>query len=117
MVFLHETHIRIKDHSRLKTPGSVRFSRGSYYEHGNGASRLLAHQLKCSAASRLIPQIKDSSHSMISDPTGINDTFKSFYSSLYRSSDTANMTTFLGELETPTVEAETTNDLDSPSQP
>jgi hypothetical protein len=61
--------------------------------------------------------MKDSSHRMISDPTGINDTFKSFYSSLYTSafpSDTANMTTFLGELETLTVEAETADDLDSP---
>ena len=81
-------------------------SRGTYYEHGDRASRLLAHQLKRSVVTRLIPQIKDSTH-LIFDTTGINDTFKSFYSSLYMAEfppHTANMTTFLGELETPTVE-------------
>lgn len=52
-------------------------SRGTFYEHGNRASWLLAHQLKRCAASRLIPQIRDN---LISDPSGINDTFKSFYS-------------------------------------
>ena len=92
-------------------------SHGTYYEHRDRASRLLAHQLKHSVATRLIPQMKDSSHTLISDPMGINDTFKSFYFSVYTSefpSDTTNMTTFLGELETPTVEAETADYLDFP---
>lgn len=78
-------------------------SRGAYYEHGDKASRLLSHQLKRRAASRLIPQINDSSGSLISDPAGINDAFTSFYSSLYKSefpSDTAKMNQFLGDLVT-----------------
>ena len=82
-------------------------SLGTYYEHCDRASCLLTHQLK--------HRIKDSSHSLISDPTAINDTFKSFYSSPYTSefpSDTANMTMFLSELQTPTVE--TADGLDSP---
>ncbi|KAF3833273.1 hypothetical protein F7725_026938, partial [Dissostichus mawsoni] len=36
-------------------------SRSTYYEHGDKASRLLAHQLRRQAASRMILQIKDSS--------------------------------------------------------
>lgn len=34
-------------------------SRASYYEHGDKASRLLVHQLRRQATSRLIPSIKN----------------------------------------------------------
>ena len=92
-------------------------SRSNYYEHGDKPSRLLAHQLKRQATSRLIPQIKDSAGRLISDPTAINAVFKTFYSSLYDSespSDTADMTSFLQSLETPEVDHVTAGGLDAP---
>ena len=60
-------------------------SRGSYYEHGDKASRLLAHQLRRQATSCLIPSIKNACDTITTDPLEINATFKSFYSSLYES--------------------------------
>lgn len=92
-------------------------SRATYFEHGEKASRLLAHQLKRRAASRLIPQTLDPTGSLTSEPKAINDAFKSFYSALYSSefpSDTANMTRFLDELEAPMVDSVAADDLDSP---
>ncbi len=76
----------------------------TYYEHGDKASRLLAHQLRCQAASRMIPQIKDSSGTLHRDPNSINSIFCDFYSSLYRSeslTDTAKMNTVLDGLNFP----------------
>lgn len=60
-------------------------TRGSYYEYGDKASRLLAHQLRRQATSRLITSIKDTHDAIITDPFEINATFNSFYSSLYKS--------------------------------
>ena len=57
-------------------------SRGSYYEHGYKASRLLAHQLRGQTTSRLIPSIKNTYETITTDPLEINATFKSFYSLL-----------------------------------
>lgn len=54
-------------------------SRSTYYEHGDKPSRLLTHQLRRQAASRLISQIKDPSGSLITDPMAINSVFQSFY--------------------------------------
>lgn len=92
-------------------------SRSSYYEHGDKASRLLAHQLRRQAASRTISQIKNASGSLVTDPKGINDIFKSFYSSLYCSespSDISDMTLFLQNLEAPTLDPRASEILDSP---
>lgn len=91
-------------------------SRATYYEHGDKPSRLLAHQLKCQTASRIIPEIKDSSGKIISDPLLINDV-ESFYSSLYKSEsslDTAEMTSFFQNVDIPTVDSSVANRLDAP---
>ena len=91
-------------------------SRGNEYEHGEKAGRLLAHQLKRQAASRLIPQIRDTSDNLLCDPADINATFKSFYSTLYKSefpSNTIAMDRFLNNLNPPTVNPATANELDS----
>ena len=92
-------------------------SRATYYEHGDKPSRLLSHQLKRQTTSRLIPQIKDSSGALVSDPTSINDIFRDFYFSLYESessSDTTEMTSFLQNLDIPKVDPITANELDVP---
>lgn len=92
-------------------------SRATYYEHGDKASRLLAHQLRRQAASRMIPQIKDSSGILHKDPTTINSVFHSFYSSLYKSEsppDTTEMNSFLHNLNFPVINPDSAKELDSP---
>lgn len=54
-------------------------SHSTYYEHGDKASQLLAHQLRHQAASHLIPQIQDPIGNLISDPEEINSIFKFFF--------------------------------------
>ena len=79
----------------------------------------LAHQLKRQAASRLIPQIKDGSNNLVSDPQDINKVFENFYTSLYKSeppSDTSCMDNFLNDLEFPTIDSELAIDLERPLQ-
>ena len=92
-------------------------SRATYYEHGNKASRLLAHQLRRQAASRTIPQIKDPAGTLQTDPVTINSVFYSFYSSLYKSEsspDTSEMTSFLDSLNFPLIDPDAAKKLDSP---
>ena len=58
-------------------------SRGSHYEHGEKAGRLLAHQLKSKSASQSISQIEETTGEITTDPLKINDTFKKYYFDLY----------------------------------
>uniref|UniRef100_A0AAR2KLP1 Reverse transcriptase domain-containing protein n=1 Tax=Pygocentrus nattereri TaxID=42514 RepID=A0AAR2KLP1_PYGNA len=92
-------------------------SRSTYYEHGDKASRLLAHQLKRQAASRLIPSIRNAHNVITTDPSEINATFKSYYSSLYKSEfpiDSTRMDNFLDGLSIPVVDVDIAKQLDSP---
>lgn len=92
-------------------------TRGTYYEHGDKANRLLAHQLKRQFTSRLIPQINNVSNTTVTDPVEINATYKSFYSSLYKSEfpvDTTKMNQFLANLENPTIDSDRAKELDAP---
>lgn len=89
--------------------------KGHYYEHGDKAGRLLAYQLKCQSASRLIPQIRTISQSLTIDPIEINDTFRDFYFNLYTSSaphDKASMMTFLDNINFPQVDTEAKDSLE-----
>lgn len=82
-------------------------TRGSFYEYGDKASRLMAHQLKRQAASRLIPRVRDQHQNLVTNPKDINNIFASFYSTLYTSefpSDITNMEGFLNNLEVPVLE-------------
>lgn len=91
--------------------------RGSYYEYGDKASRLLAHQIRRQATSRLIASIKNTHGTITSDPLEINATFKSYYSSLYKSefpTDNIKMDAFLHNLSNPVIDTETASHLDSP---
>jgi len=77
-------------------------SRGSIYEHGDKAGRLLAHQLKSRVASNQITQIRDGLGSLTSDPGEINNIFKTYYSRLYTSESPDNedqLHTFLDKLD------------------
>ena len=59
-------------------------SRSKFYEHGDKASNLLAHQLRQMSTSRQILQIQTNS-GRTTDSVEINKTFKEFYKSLYSS--------------------------------
>ena len=76
---LYKDRIALKtQYDLLSTQNTERhllWSRGHYYEHGDKAGRLLAYQLKCRSASRMIPQIHNGSQLTI-DPIEINNTFK-----------------------------------------
>lgn len=90
--------------------------RGSLYEYGDKASRLLAHQLKQRAASRMIPQIRDSSGNLLSNPSDVNLVFRSFYSSLYQSelTDTVDIDSFFHNLDIPLISPDSACALDAP---
>ena len=82
-------------------------TRSTYYEYGEKACWLLAHQLKRQTASRLIPQVRDQDQYIVTNPKEINNTFATFYSTLNTSefpSDVMNMNSFLDNLELPTIE-------------
>lgn len=92
-------------------------SRGRYYEYGDKNSRLLAHQLKRQAASRLIPEVMDNSGTLRSNPREINKVFEKFYTALYTSespSDRGPMDSFLDSLDIPTIEPDSIAELDKP---
>lgn len=92
-------------------------TRGTFYEHSDKANRLLAHQLKRQSTSRLIPQIKNSSGILVTDPKEISASFKLFYSTLYKSefpTNTTKMNQFLYNLENPTIDCDRVKELDAP---
>lgn len=90
-------------------------TRSTYYEHGDKAGRLMNCVAK--QQSHIIPQIKDSSGVIYTDPIAINSVFSTFYSSLCQSdapADSAERYSFLDELSFPTIDPDAATDLDSP---
>ena len=95
----------------------LRRTKGTYYEYGNKASRLLARQLKHQSSSQFITQIRKDPQTLVTDPTEINNIFASYYSDLYKSeasSDTTLMNKFLNNLVFPSVDTNSKNTLDAP---
>lgn len=91
-------------------------SRATYYEHGEKQSRLLAHQLKRRATSRMILQIRAQSGNLVSDPVSINGIFKRYYCNLYDSevkSVSDEMLDFLQNADLPTLNKMFSDDLDN----
>ena len=91
-------------------------SRHTYYEHGDKPSRLLAHQLRQSAASRVIAEINTSS-GLTRDPQEINNAFRNFYVSLYTSEQqptTDDLLTFFANLSIPKLSEDIAENLDRP---
>ena len=95
----------------------LRRTRGTYYEHGDKASRLLALQLKKQAASQFITQVLDPSGTPTSNPGEINNVFASFYANLYTSEppvDCVSMENFFNNLVIPSIDPAAQEQLDSP---
>ena len=100
-----------------KTEHNLLRSRAFFYEHGEKAGRLLAHQLKAKSSAQLISTIRKTPQELTIDPQEINNTFKTFYSELYTSEfpqDTSSMVNFLETLNTPTIAQEQRDNLERP---
>lgn len=90
-------------------------SRSQSYEHGDKASKLLAHQLRQKSASHCIPQIK-TDYGITTDPLEINNAFKNFYTSLYSYDHSASpdFDAFFTNLETPLIDEASAQSLENP---
>lgn len=105
--------------STEKNERDLIFARARFYEHGEKAGRLLAQQLKSKSASRLIPKIRKTSQEITVDPQEINSIFYKYYSDLYSSEfphDDSFMSTFLANVNLPTVKIDQKNNLDKTLQ-
>lgn len=101
--------------STKKAEQLLLYSCGRSYEYGDKNSRLLAHQLKREAASRLIPEIKDNHGNLKTSPQEINKVFQTYYTKLYTSESTSSkgpMTTFLDGFDFPCLESDKITELD-----
>ena len=81
-------------------------SKSLFYVHGDKCGKMLANQLKGFKAKQHITKIQMDDVDLTSDPSKINDTFRSFYSRLYTSdppNDSTLMENFLDHLEDPTL--------------
>ena len=81
-------------------------SRQRFYESGDKAGRLLSHQARAVASSRLIPAIKSTSGEVQTDATMINKTFAEFYATLYKSSDPPSPEAVLDNIEFPCIDSD-----------
>uniref|UniRef100_A0A3B5RAA6 Reverse transcriptase domain-containing protein n=1 Tax=Xiphophorus maculatus TaxID=8083 RepID=A0A3B5RAA6_XIPMA len=91
-------------------------SGAQFYEHGDKAGKLLAHQIRRVSASRHISQIQ-TTQGITTDPMEINLAFKDFYRSLYSSECTPSVTdfdNFFNNLEVPTINQGVADDLERP---
>lgn len=87
------------------------------YEHGEKAGKLLALQIRQSAASRMITEVRTSSGQITADQQDINKEFENFYTRLYSSEsvgDTKLFDTFFCGLDIPTISMEDKEQLEAP---
>lgn len=88
-----------------------------FFEQGDKAGKLLAHQARAATTSRLIHSIKTHSGDTVSDPDEINQTLSKHYSTLYTSESPLDMdltTTPLNQLSFPTIPNDLADDLGKP---
>ena len=90
-------------------------TRSQFYEHGDKASKLLAHRLRQESSSHLIPQIHTNSHNT-TEPMEINNAFKEFYMSLYSSEQdsTPDFDNFFENLDIPSLDQSAVEKLERP---
>lgn len=87
----------------------------TYYDQGEKPTKLLAWQLKKLISERSINEIRNEKGVITTDPGEINETFVSFYKSLYQSespTSPSNQNNFLDGLDFPSITEETRSELD-----
>ena len=90
------------------------------YEQGDKTSKLLAHQIRKSEASRIIPLIRTNSGETTVVHEEINNQFKQFYTSLYTSESLQNsqlIDAFFDGLNTPSISEDSHNSLEQEFSP
>lgn len=90
-------------------------SRRLWYEHGEKASKILAHQLQKSEATQFISEIKTQDGHITTNPQKINETFQSFYRELYQSESLHSpdlFDNFFDGLSVPSLDFESKDQLD-----
>lgn len=93
----------------LKAESSILRLKQTFYDQGEKPSKLLAWQLKKLTAERAINEIRNERGEIIIDPAEINNTFVSFYKSLYQAEfpiGTSTQNEFLDGLEIPSISEE-----------
>lgn len=105
--------IKREYHYKLSLSWSLSMKRNDLWDRvgyimnmGKKSGCLLAHQLKSKSAAQIISQIEDATGEITTDPLKINDTFKKFYSDLYKSEslkDVSLFQNFFKTFETPTL--------------
>lgn len=91
-------------------------SRSLFYEQGDKASKLLAHQLRQSTSSHHISKINTSTGTTI-NPQEINDQFKNYYASLYTSESSAtkqDFDIFFSKLKIPVIPLDCIEKMEKP---
>ena len=90
-------------------------SRQKFYEHGEKAGKLLAHQIRQSSATSAIPEINTSTGERTTNPIEVNKQFKQYYEALYTSESTADPSSiqaFLDGLTIPEITPEARVQID-----
>lgn len=86
---LYKERLRLQTEFDLLTTNKAEVqllkSKQCFFELGDKAGKLLAHQARASAASRLINGIRSPQGDVVHDPHKINNIFLEFYSGLYTS--------------------------------
>lgn len=91
--------------------------RHKYYEYGEKAGKILAHQIREQAATRLMMETRTESGQVTIYPVEINNTFKKFYMKRYTSEFIADSTlidNFFDKLKIPTISSENGQQLEKP---
>ncbi len=106
--------------STLKAENSILRLKQTYYDQGEKPTKLLAWQLKKLTSERSINEIRNEKGVITTYPGEINDTFVSFFNSLYQSETPTNPTNrnnFLDGLDFPSITEETRYELDKELEP
>lgn len=88
-----------------------------FFEHGDKAGKLLAHQAQSASASRWTPSIRSPMGELVTEPAGINLLFLDYYNRLYTSENPQNNAGDLDLLNSfgyPTIDVNIAKNLGDP---
>ncbi len=89
----------------------------AFFEHGDKAGKLLAHQTRSASASRWILSIRSPMGELVTEPAGINSLLLDYYTQLYTSENPPNNAAnldLLNSFEYPTIEVNIAKELGVP---
>lgn len=115
---LYKERLRLQTEFDLISTTKVRTSllkaRQRFFESGDKAGKLLTHQGRVEATSRLIRAVKLNTSNISTDPQIINDTFSEYYTSLYMSDNPCPPNDILDNIVFPQVSEDEAKMLGAP---